>query len=333
MKFKWFIGIDVSKRTFDIAMRINKEGVIHRRYSNDKLGFKSFTQLIRDEKIELKDALICLEHTGVYSSLLLRFLDEKSANIWIENALTIKRSLGIQRGKSDRVDAIRIAEYAYRFKDKCALWKPARKQVSILKALISLRFRLIKTKKTLRAPLQELEFTKTIGSKEIQLLTAPVLKAINAELLEVEEQIEKLIADDSHLQRLQDIITSVDGVGKVTAWQMIATTNEFKDFKSGRQFACYSGVVPFDHSSGTSIYAKPKVSNLANKKMKELLHMSALSATVMKGDLNDYYNRKVEEGKNKMLVLNNVRNKLVQRIFACVNENRKYEKSYVHSLV
>ena len=62
--------------------------------------------------------------------------------------------------------------------------------------------------------------------------------------------------------------------------------------------------------------------------MKQLLHLSALSATIMKGELNDYYKRKVAEGKNKMLVLNNIRNKIVLRIFACVKENRKYEKSY-----
>ena len=70
-----------------------------------------------------------------------------------------------------------------------------------------------------------------------------------------------------------------------------------------------------------------------NKKMKELLHLSALFATVMKGKLNDYYLRKVREGKNKMLVLNNIRNKLIHRIFKCVQENRKYEKSYINSLV
>lgn len=122
-------------------------------------------------------------------------------------------------------------------------------------------------------------------------------------------------------------------MGKVTSWYMITTTNEFKSHRDPRKYACYSGVVPFDHSSGTSIYQRPRVSHMANKKVKQVLHMSALSATIMKGELNDYYQRKVKEGKNKMLVLNNIRNKLIHRIFKCVQENRKYDKIYRPHLV
>lgn len=333
MDFKWFIGIDVSKKTFDAAFEQESREIKHFVYTNDKTGIKSFLSTLRKEKIDLKESLFCLEHTGVYTHLLLKLLDAKHANIWLEHALTIKRSLGIQRGKSDKVDAMRIAQYASRFKDKSVLWKPAREEINRLKVLISLRFRLIKTKKLLASPVNEFAYTKATGFSEVKKLTTPVLKKLVSQIEVVEQQIEEIIANDKHLHQLKEIITSVDGVGKVTAWQMIVTSNEFKDFTDSRKFACFSGVVPFDHSSGTSIYSRPRVSHMANKRMKELLHMSALSATVMKGELNDYYVRKVEEGKNKMLVLNNIRNKIVQRIFACVKENRKYEKSYTHTLV
>ena len=233
----------------------------------------------------------------------------------------------MQRGKNDKVDAARIAEYADRFRDKVVLWKPARRELLRLKNLVALRGRLIKTKKILATPAGELAEAAAEGKGYIKSLTSPVVEQIKTQIKSVEQQIETLIRQDDHLHRLQEIITSVEGVGKVTAWQMMITTNEFKDFTDSRKFACYSGVVPFDHSSGTSIYARPRVSHMANKRMKELLHLSALSATVMKGELNDYYRRKVAEGKNKMLVLNNIRNKIVQRVFACVKENRTYEKS------
>lgn len=333
MKFNWFIGIDVSKQTFDVAFKGFNNELKHSVFTNDKTGVKSFLKYLREEKVLLKECLVCLEHTGIYTHLLLKSLDVKHVNIWLEHPLTIKRSLGVQRGKNDRVDALRIAEYANRFKDKAVLWKPAREEINKLKNLISLRFRLIKTKKLLAAPIDEFSDTRALGHKSISNLTNPILKKIIMQLGVVEQQIDQIITNDNHLQRLEEIITSVDGVGKVTAWQMIIATNEFKDFQSSRKFACFSGVVPFDHSSGTSIYSRPRVSHLANKKMKEMLHMSALSATVMKGELNEYYTRKVKEGKNKMLVLNNIRNKIVQRIFACVKENRKYEKSYIHTLV
>lgn len=333
MDFNWFIGIDVSKKTFDVSFRKGNSQSNHSVFGNDKTGVKSFFKYLKEERVVFKECLVCLEHTGVYTHLLLESLSARYLNIWLEHPLTIKRSLGLQRGKNDKIDASRIAEYAHRFKDKVVLWEPARAEINRLKTLISLRFRLIKAKKMLAAPVDEFSATKAFGHKNIKDLTDPLLKKLAIQQEEVEQQIEEIITNDNHLKRLQEIITSVDGVGKVTAWQMIVTTNEFKDFKNSRKFACFSGVVPFDHSSGTSIYSRPRVSHLANKKMKEMLHMSALSATVMKGELNDYYNRKVEEGKNKMLVINNIRNKIIQRVFACVKENRKYEKSYMITVV
>ena len=332
MKFEKFIGIDVSKKTFDVAISFDSVELKHSRYVNDVAGVKFFLKELSQHRVVIKKCLVCMEHTGIYTHLLLKDLHAKGANIWLEQAMNIKRSLGVQRGKNDKVDSMRIAQYAQRFQDKVTLWQPARKEIVRLKNLISLRERLVRVKKSLATPLGELIEANSDAKNYIAKLTRPVIEKMSSQIIKVEHQIDQLIKDDKHLSRLEEIITSVDGVGRVTAWQVIATTNEFKDFKGSRQFACYSGVVPFDHSSGTSIYSKPRVSHLANKRMKELLHLSALSATIMKGELNDYYKRKVAEGKNKMLVLNNIRNKLIQRIFSCVKENRKYEKIYTSTL-
>ena len=58
--------------------------------------------------------------------------------------------------------------------------------------------------------------------------------------------------------------------------------------------------------------------------------MAALSAIQCCKEVKEYYQRKVADGKNKMLVLNNVRNKLILRIFACVIKNQKYDENYFH---
>jgi transposase len=83
--------------------------------------------------------------------------------------------------------------------------------------------------------------------------------------------------------------------------------------------------VPFEHTSGKSVRSKPKVHYMANKKLKKQLHMCAMSAINFDPEIKEYYNRKVAEGKNKMLVINNVRNKLVHRVCACVRDNRTFE--------
>ncbi|KAA6305035.1 hypothetical protein EZS27_043314, partial [termite gut metagenome] len=121
-----------------------------------------------------------------------------------------------------------------------------------------------------------------------------------------------------------------DGVGNQVAVKMIVETNAFKDFKHAREFCSHAGVAPFRYDSGTSVRSKSKVSQRADKSIKALLHLAALSVATRKkdGELREYYIRKVAEGKNKMSVLNAVRAKLVLRMFAVIKRNKFYEKNY-----
>jgi hypothetical protein len=91
--------------------------------------------------------------------------------------------------------------------------------------------------------------------------------------------------------------------------------------------------VPFDHSSGKSIKGKSRVSHLAHKGIKHLLHMAALRVIQLDGELSGYFIRKAEKGKNKMLILNAIRNKLIHRIFAVVKSGIPYQKNYISHLV
>ncbi len=166
----------------------------------------------------------------------------------------------------------------------------------------------------------------------MEKLNRKPIEALEKQITDVEKKIKMLIKEDVSLKHLFELVTSVDGVGEVVFCEMVIATNEFKLFSCPRKFACYSGVAPFEHTSGTSIRGGTRISHLANKQMKKLLHMAALSVVSGKGEMADYYHRKVEQGKNKMLVLNAVRNKIIHRVFACIRENRKYEKTYTNAL-
>jgi transposase len=272
----------------------------------------------------------------------LFFREEDGCLAWeapLESALRIKHSVGLQRGKNDKVDAERIAFYAYRNQDSVKLWQATRPVIKELKTLTALRTRLINAKKQLKSSLQESEeFLGKALQKKMQRCCQHSLKALENDLTQVNKQLDELIRSDEELNRLFNLVTSVEGVGAVTAREVIVTTNEFKDFTEAKKYACYAGVVPFQHRSGTSIRGKDRVSHLANKRVKTLLHMSALSAINHCEELRDYYQRKVAQGKNKMSVINAVRNKLILRIFAVVKNNRNrvagpYDKNYEYTLV
>ena len=331
MEFEFFIGIDVSKHELDFSVQQGKCFLFHKEIVNEPEAIKALLKEIGKLKgFSLNHAVFCMEHTGIYSNHLLSCLYHKHANICLESATQIKKSLGNLRGKNDKVDSMRIAAYAYKNRDELRLWAPRREQVQQLAHLSSTRSRLIKAKKLLQTPLKEYgSFVKKKAVKQNTAVCDKALKGIEDSLQDVERSIMVIINADPELKRLFTLVTSVVGIGKVIAVQLIVTTNEFKDINNAKSYACYAGLVPYLQESGI-FKGKGRISPMANKKVKTLLHMAALVAIQYNPELKLYYERKVNiEKKNKMSVINAVRNKLVQRIFACVNQNRLYENNYL----
>jgi transposase len=158
------------------------------------------------------------------------------------------------------------------------------------------------------------------------------LKAVVKDIAKVDKEIQLLVSEDSHINTQFKQATSVPGIGKITALNMIISTGEFKRISEPKKFACYSGIAPFEHTSGSSIRGKTRVSKMANMALKKLLHLAAMSAIQCCGELKAFYHRKVTEGKNKMSVINAVRNKLISRVFACIKHGRMYQKDYQNVL-
>ena len=279
-------------------------------------------------KVDLKNARFGLEYTGIYYYILVDFWSRKHYAIWVENALAIKKSWGFQRGKSDQLAAKRIAQYAYRFKDKAQRWQPDRGVIRQLKALLSMRERLIKAKDNIAKPLKDY---RTFMPASYQMLQQgckaslqPIAKAIKA----VEKQLQELLKADAKLKEQYTIATSVTGIGPVTACPMLLCSGEFTKMKTGKEFSCYAGVVPFAYSSGSSVGSRPRVWHWAHKKLKSYLPMAAMSANQAAGELKAYYERQLAKGKAKMSLLPAVRNKLVLRVCPCIRSNQLYAPPY-----
>jgi len=213
--------------------------------------------------------------------------------------------------------------------EEAVIFNAPRMEINKMRNLLSLREKLVATKASLLRNVKELKAFDLEVARLSEKLQKSTIKGIDLDLKNIEKQLDKTISDDENISRIFTLVTSVIGIGKVTALFLICFTNEFTMYTTPRQLACYAGVVPFEHTSGKSIRSKPKVHYVANKKLKKQLHMCALSAITSDPELKNYFNRKVEEGKNKMLIINNVRNKLVHRVCACVRENKMFEKRQV----
>lgn len=206
--------------------------------------------------------------------------------------------------------------------------KPDRGVIRKLKALVSMRERLIKSKDNIAKPLKDYRTFMPESYKMLKQGCKASLQTIAKDIKAVEKQLQELIKADEKLKEQYTIATSLTGIGPVTACQMIVCSGEFTKMKAGKEFSCYAGVVPFEYSSGSSVSARPRVSHWANKKLKSYLHMGTISAIQAAGELKAYYERQLAKGKAKMSVLNAVRNKLVLRVCACIRTNQLYDPPY-----
>jgi transposase len=322
MEFKNIIGIDMGKENFELTLLEEGKKMTQHQVENN---LKAIATMFRKIKIDFSQTLICLEHTGIYNNHLLDYLHRHSAQVWLENPIHIKRSLGLVRGKNDRIDAQRIATFAQLHQSQAKLWNPRREVVEALKLLMGQRSRLLKAKKALEMPMSEAkEFCLKQYIKLLKDTCKTTLKAIRLDIQKINKEIKQIINSDGRLKELFSYVTSVPNVGTIVGTAIIVSTNEFKTISDPRKFACHCGVAPFEHTSGISIRGKTRVSHIADKELKKIIHLAALGSTSRPGELRNYFERKVAEGKNKMSVINAIRNKLIHRVFACVRDAKKF---------
>jgi len=323
-----FIGIDISKAKLNIALRTKKGGLSEWKIANKPDAINDFfAGLSSIPEFKMENAVFCMEHTGIYGSHLLSALKATDAQVSVEHAAKIKYSSGMQRGKDDVLDARLIAEYAERFADKLEEWACESRTIIELKTLHSLRRRLVRAKKQLLQPLDEIELFMDANISESVLLSSQAsIEAITKDIKSIDKKLFELIKADSELATIYKNATSVPGIGKVTATEIIIRTNGFKNVKSAKSLACYSGLAPFGHSSGSSIHKKPKVSKKANARLKSLLFMGAKAAVRHDEKMGEYFEKKIAEGKHYMSAINAIKNKIIHRVFAVVKNNTTYQK-------
>lgn len=141
-KFKTFVGINVSKKTVDAAVlqAASPQKVQHQVFAQSAGDYTALQAWIQ-EQTGSGEVLICMEHTGIYIKGLVGFLSQQELAVWVEAPLRIKKSMGLQRGGDDKLAAIRIAQYAYRYCDQVRLWSPTDASVEELKQYITQRDR------------------------------------------------------------------------------------------------------------------------------------------------------------------------------------------------
>jgi len=314
-------GIDLSKEKFDVNFKQSDGNLKSFIVKNTVSQIDKFLDTVEP------NAILCAEHSGVYSELLVSLAIHRTLRIALVPGYQIKHSLGLKRGKSDRIDAMKIREYAERFHDKLCFLNLESEELKELREIYSLRTLLVQQRKMLLTK-QQGKLHLSSNSILVGQVTREVLLKLDEQIKKLEKQILQLIRSNKALWKSYDIVTSIVGIGKVTACELIIKTGNFKRIGTARTAASYAGVCPFPNSSGKMV-KKSKVSPLADKSLKSLLFMCACSAVKNNKEYYLYFSKKSSEKKQYYLIMNNVANKLLRTVYALIESGQRFDPFHI----
>lgn len=264
-----------------------------------------------------------MEHTGYYSYHFENFLHENRIRFSKVSALTIKKSMGLVRGKNDKIDAQRIARFGHEKQDDLRPETITEPILQRLQILVSTRALLVKQRSSLICAIKEhqiiLQPTDSVIKGQRKLITE-----VSKQIKSLEQQMKDLLRTPGSIADNFCLLTSITGVGLIIGATVLIKTKNFTRFTNRKKFSCYCGSAPFEHSSGTSIKKKTRISHLADKTLKTLLTQAARTAIQHDKELKLYYQRRTEIGKSKKSTMNVVRNKIIHRMFAVIKRQTPY---------
>jgi transposase len=326
---KYFLGIDISAEDFSASCIISPDTAVFstQKFSNNFNGFNELLSLLYKHDIKQMEVIICMEATGVYSENLSYFLASKGYRLSIEAPHKIKNKIKDSPRKNDFIDALSIAEYAFRYQDKLTFWKPKEEIIEQIQVLLSTREQLstqmIADENALKAIKRKYYQTPLAN----QIYEQTIIK-FKEHIKQIDQEIKSLIDKDDSFKQKISLAKSVPGVGLLLAANLLVLTKGFTEHLNYKQTAAYTGICPYEQTSGTSLHKLPRSKQCGPAKLRKLLYLAALSVRTHNQIFKKYFLRKQAEGKNKRLILNNIENKLLKIIFAVINSGVSYTENY-----
>ena len=325
MKKDWYVGIDVSKKWLDVAIFVENcdlMGYFHTQVSNDKTGYKELLRWLKEHDVDASTCMYGMEHTGFYSDGLQHFLDKKGYRYTMLEPAVIKHYPIQPREKNDRLDAAKIADYLFRFKETINLSRVPDKTMEELRNLHRERKFYVEDR------VVYLNRRQVVGKEEAKRLDK-MIALLGKQVESIEEKIREIIRNDESLMENYLYLTSITGIAFVNAVNAIVITQNFTVFKTARDYASYIGVAPHTKKSGTTVRWKPKPYKHCDLTAKADISQAAKIAVVHDVELKRFFERKLggkEDADTIRKAMNAVKFKLVLRMFAVVKQKHEYRQ-------
>jgi transposase len=326
-QFSFFVGVDMASASFVSAAGSApwKVTVKPSTFDNHEDGYAAYLDWLKANQFTPERTVVCMEATGVYGEGLAYFLYAHGYTVAVEPPLNIQRKFPINASKTDELDAQYIAEYACRYADKLSIWKPRAEILEQVKVLLTTRQH-FSTQLTGHKNALHAANRKHISSELAKRVHHEVIEQINKHIKAIDQEIRHLIDSNPTFKNTLLLLLSVPGVGLQLAAHLLIATQETLD---PRVLAAFIGICPIKHQSGTSVYSPPTSRHYGPSVLRKLLYLAACTVRTHHKPFQQYFLRKVAEGKHKKLVLNNIQNKILKIACAVLRAQKPYIPNYV----
>ena len=312
-----FVGVDVAKDKFDVAIDI-KGHYKHMIFSNCPKGHKEFHEWLSRHTLM---PWICMEATGHYSVNIADYLVKNAIRVSVVNPFQVKNfaRASLARNKNDSIDAKIISQFAQRMGPRVYQTSPAeQKEIKDLtKILDMLKAQLVQLNNQLHST------QGAIARKALEKL----VETLEKEISKIEKKIAELITNNERLNEQFKLLTSIKGIGKLTAFRIIALMPDVNSFGTAKQFAAYIGITPKQNQSGT-FFGKTTISRLGDSRLRKSLYMAALVAKNFNKGLTNFVSRLQQKGKNPKTIICAVMRKLAHIIFGVLKSKQPFDENF-----
>ena len=326
------IGADIAKDHFDACFSVltSEQRVVVKathQFANSAKGLAAFTKWISKWQDITVELVIIMEATGVYYEALAWQLHQLGKTVVVvlpNRAKKYMQSLGY-KSKNDRIDAKALAHMGA--ERKLEPWQPFSEQLYLLRKLTREHEQIQQMRTEVSNRLHAERHSLLAGKSTVKRLQK-TQQLYEAQLKAIEQEIKATVAADALLQDKISKITTIKGVGLLTAATIIAETNGFALFSNQKQLTSFAGYDVVENQSGKRS-GKTKISKQGNSHIRRILYMPALHAVSKNVPVcKALYERLTAKGKKKMIAYVAVQKKLLMLIYTLWKKDEPWQESH-----
>ena len=330
---KQVAGIDVAQKELVVTLGrmlddFSIELFSYKVFKNNDSGVKllvDWVNKLTDYEVPVR---YVMEATGVYHQKLAYYLVDNGCEISIVLPNKISNYIRTLELKTitDKTCSQAIAQFGLERKlDKWAKPKSIYKE---LQQLTRERDQIVQERSVIKNQIHAEKTESEPNQKSLERMQARI-RFLNSQEKEIKADITDIVSKDSDLKQVINNITTIPGVGELTAVIVLAETNGFELIRNKSQLSSYAGLDVKEKQSGTSVKGKPRISKKGNRNLRKSMHLPSLTAVKWDENFKNIYARLISKNGIKMKALVAVQRKILELIYILFKNETVYDKEYI----